>query len=76
MIVLPEELDPREEIKIDLLDEERGETVGEVFAKVISINVVQDHTEAVIRFTFVSPEIRRFFRVGLLRPTEPARKLS
>ena len=76
VIVLPEELDPREEIKIDLLDEERGETVGEVFAKVISINVVQDHTEAVIRFTFVSPEIRRFFRVGLLRPTEPARKLS
>ncbi len=76
VIVLPEELDPREEIKIELLDEERGETVGEVFAKVISINSAQDHTEAVIRFTFVSPEIRRFFRVGLLRPTEPLRGLS
>jgi class 3 adenylate cyclase len=68
VVVLPEQLDPREEIKIDLLDETIEETVGEVFGKVISINPVQDHAEALIRFTFVSPEMRRFFRDCIVRP--------
>jgi class 3 adenylate cyclase len=70
VIVLPERLDLREEIKIELLDEETGETVGEVFAKVISTDAKEDHTETVIRFTFVSPEIRRFLRSGPAGPTE------
>lgn len=68
VVFIREQLYPRQEIRIDLLDENMEETIGEVFAKVISISPLGDHAEAIIRFTFVSPEMRRFFRACLVRP--------
>jgi class 3 adenylate cyclase len=62
VLVWSEDLEERSEIKIDLLNDDGESMAGQVFAKVISSRACGERNEVVVRFTFVSPEIRSFFR--------------
>jgi len=62
VILTREELPQRSEIRLGLLDDSYPSRAGDVFAKVISTRAAGDEYETTIRFAFVPPEIRRFFR--------------
>jgi len=57
-----EKIVQREEIRIDVLDRTFVKTLGEGFAKVVSVRDKDSGVEAVVRFTFISPGLRRLFR--------------
>lgn len=63
------QLPPMVEVRIDLLDDSGNRAVGEVFAKVISSTGTDDGYSSSLRFTFVSPEMRRFLRRSIVRGT-------
>lgn len=56
---------PREEIRLDVLDDRRVKSLGEGFAKVVSVRETNSGVEALVRFSFVSPGLRRLFRRAL-----------
>lgn len=62
-----EELVQREEIRIDVLDATCVKTLGEGFAKILSVRDRDAGIEAVVRFTFISPGLRRLFRRAFVR---------
>jgi len=47
---------------MELQDDSLSGASGELFAKIISVSEDQDHCEGTVRFTFVSPGLRRLFR--------------
>lgn len=59
------------EVRVDLFDESRDRAVGEVFAKVISSDRVDGGCSSRLRFTFVSPEMRRLLRRSVMRRSGP-----
>lgn len=65
VIVTSEELPDRSEIRLALLDDSFAAHAGDIFAKVISTRTDGQEYETTIRFAFVPPEIRRFFRQAL-----------
>jgi len=62
-----EQLPPLAEIRIDLLEQNRGRSLGEVFAKVVSAEEMDDGYSSNLRFTFASPEMRRLLRGSVAR---------
>ncbi len=61
-IVSKTETQAHEEIRLDVLDGRLDKIPGEVFAKVLTAHMEGEQWEAEIRFTFISPRIRRMFR--------------
>jgi class 3 adenylate cyclase len=61
VILCPEKLVNRQEIRMELPDDLNSDESGESFARIISVAMKQDHYEAAVRFTFVSPALRRLF---------------
>jgi len=59
------DLGPHQEIRIDILDYSRQYTQGEAFGKVMTAESSEHGFQASLRFTFVSPEIRRILRAQL-----------
>jgi len=55
-----------EEIRLELWRDEKDVSSGEGFARVVSVKTEGDSFMAEIRFTFLSPEIRRVFRRELI----------
>ncbi len=54
-------LEPHSELRLDLLDE-AGAVIGSVFGKTVEKRPTDEEAGALVRFTFVSPEIRRYLR--------------
>lgn len=61
----------REEIRLDVLDNRLDKIPGEVFAKVISGREAHGLWEMEVRFTFISPRIRRMFRGTFMNAQRP-----
>ncbi len=55
-------MQPHDEIRMAVLDEELEVMPGEAFARVVTVETAGNWYEAAVRFTFLSPEIRRMFR--------------
>jgi class 3 adenylate cyclase len=53
---------PHDEIRLEVLDDDGEVVPGEAFARVVTAADIGNGYEATIRFSFVSPEIRRMFR--------------
>ncbi|MCA1961874.1 MAG: HAMP domain-containing protein [Desulfomonile sp.] len=62
VVLTNQQLPPMAEVRIDLLEQEQGRSVGEVFAKVLSAESMGNGYSNNLRFTFVSPEMRRLLR--------------
>jgi class 3 adenylate cyclase len=61
VILCPEKLVNRQEIRMELPDDPNSDESCESFARIISVAMKQDHYEAAVRFIFVSPALRRLF---------------
>jgi len=70
------ELGPHDEIRIDVLDKEMERVSGEAFGKVISVTGSGDVFRSEIRFTFISPGIRRMFRRQFMNEVSPLEETS
>jgi len=68
VILAPKEILVREEIRMELVDDSPDGSPSELFAKILYVTDVRDRHEATVRFTFVSPGLRRLFRSALHGP--------
>lgn len=71
-IVSKDESPAHGEIRLDVLDDRLDKIPGEVFAKVLTSRLEGQYWEAEIRFTFISPRIRRMFRNTFMKAHGPA----
>jgi len=62
VVTLDQDVHQWENLLVLLLDGDTESVEGEVYAKVVAIQRVQDKCEAVIRFTSVSAEAYKIFR--------------
>jgi len=67
VIALRGDLAQLQDIRIDLPGAPTGKIIGEAFGKVISIRPAGEEQEAVVRFTFIRPEVRHLFREMLAK---------
>ncbi|GEM_PF-222723 len=67
VVVLRGDLAQLQDIRIDLPGAPAGKIIGEAFGKVISTRPAGDEQEAVVRFTFIRPEVRHLFREMLAK---------
>jgi class 3 adenylate cyclase len=70
VVTLRGDLAQLQDIRIDLPGAPAGEIIGEAFGKVISTRAAGDEQEAVVRFTFIRPEVRHLFREMLAKSRE------
>ena len=68
IIVLHEKLSQWENVRLQLLNNQLAPVPGKVYAKVVSVAMVDDNHEAEVHFTSVSPEAEKVFRQRLMNP--------
>ncbi|MBI4962871.1 MAG: HAMP domain-containing protein [Desulfomonile tiedjei] len=69
VILAPKAILVREEIRMELMEDSHDGSPSELFAKVLTVAEASEQHEATVRFTFVSPGLRRLFRSALRAPT-------
>jgi len=62
IIALAEEIPEMGDIKIALLDHEMKGSLGQAYGKIVRMRHVPEGFEATVRFTSISPDVRRIFR--------------